>query len=89
LISCTGPCNGPLRNNGGPTRTQALLSGSIAIDHGNNAKNLKEDQRGVLADAMPFKYPLPSGTAADIGAYEVTQADIVFNGGFDGCPSLP
>jgi len=88
-LSGSCPLLGPLRNNGGPTRTQALLSGSIAIDHGNNAKNLKEDQRGVLADAMPFKYPLPSGTAADIGAYEVTQADIVFNGGFDGCPSLP
>ena len=88
-LSGSCPLLGPLRNNGGPTLTHALLSGSIAIDHGNNAKNLKEDQRGVLADAMPFKYPLPSGAVADIGAYEVTQADIVFNGGFDGCPDLP
>jgi len=87
----TGSCPllGTLRNNGGPTLTHALLSGSVAIDHGNNAKNLKEDQRGVLVDAMPFKYPLPSGAVADIGAYEVTQADIVFNGAFDGCPDLP
>jgi len=88
-LSGSCPLLGPLRNNGGATRTHALLSGSIAIDHGNNAKNLKEDQRGVLADAMPFKYPLPSGAAADIGAYEVTQADIVFNNAFDGCPALP
>ena len=83
------PLLGPLRNNGGPTLTHALLSGSLAINHGNNAKSLMEDQRGVLADVMPFKYPLPSGAAADIGSYEVTQADIVFNGGFDGCPALP
>jgi len=88
-LSGSCPLLGPLRNNGGPTLTHALLSGSIAIDHGNNAKNLKEDQRGVIADTMPFKYPLPSGVVADIGAYEVTQADIVFNGGFDGCPELP
>jgi hypothetical protein len=88
-LSGSCPLLGPLRNNGGPTLTHALLSGSIAIDHGRNAKSLVEDQRGVLADAMPFKYPLPSGPFADIGAYEVTQADIVFNGGFDGCPDLP
>ncbi len=88
-LSGSCPLLGPLRDNGGPTLTHALLSGSVAIDHGNNAKTLKEDQRGVLADAMPFKYPLPSGPAADIGAYEVNKADIVFNSGFDGCPDLP
>ena len=83
------PLLGPLRNNGGPTRTHALLSGSIAIDHGNNVKSLTEDQRGILTDTMPFPYPLPSGPFTDIGAYEVKQADVVFNGGFDGCPDLP
>jgi hypothetical protein len=44
---------GPLQNNGGPTKTQALLSGSPAIDTGNlngctdgNGHLLKTDQRG-------------------------------------------
>jgi len=27
-----------------------------------------------------------SGNSADIGAYEVQKDDIVFDGGFDGCP---
>jgi hypothetical protein len=42
-----------LQNNGGPTKTQALLSGSPAIDAGNlngytdgNGHLLKTDQRG-------------------------------------------
>lgn len=87
-LSGSCPLLGPLRNNGGPTLTHALLSGSIAIDQGNNAKSLTEDQRGVLTDTMPFKYPLPSGLVADIGAYEVNHSDIVFNGAFDGCPDL-
>ena len=85
------PLLGPLRNNGGPTQTHALLSHSPAIDAGNNiANNWNQDQRG-LADgpSPPYPYPRVSGSAADIGAYEVQQDDIVFNAGFDGCASLP
>jgi hypothetical protein len=79
LKSC--PLLGPLRNNGGATKTHALLSHSPGIDAGNNAAGFSDDQRG-----SPFvrKY----GVAADVGAYEV-QADIIFNNGFDGCPLLP
>jgi hypothetical protein len=46
------PGLGPLQNNGGPTWTHALLAGSPAIDHGDNAAldptglPLKTDQRG-------------------------------------------
>jgi hypothetical protein len=78
-LSC--PLLGPLRNNGGPTNTLALLSRSPGIDQGNNAANLNYDQRGS-------PYARVSGTSADIGAYEVQQADIIFNNGFDGCPTL-
>jgi hypothetical protein len=65
------PNLGPLQNNGGPTLTMALLSGSPAIDAGNPAgctndkgKLLKTDQRGK---ARPDK----GGTGlCDIGSYE-------------------
>ena len=73
------PRLGILRDNGGPTATVALLSGSPAINAGNNvlAIPLTTDQR--LAG-----YPRSSGGAPDIGAYEV-QADVVFDANFDGC----
>jgi hypothetical protein len=52
-LNNTDPMLGPLQNNGGPTQTQALLSGSPAIDAGNpsgctdgNGNLLKTDQRG-------------------------------------------
>jgi hypothetical protein len=80
----TGVCPGlgPLRDNGGPTRTHALLGGSPAIDHGNNTVPYATDQRG-----LPFQRV--SGAATDIGAYEVQQEDIVFMEGFDGPPTCP
>ena len=85
-ISC--PRLGPLRNNGGPTQTHALLSHSPGIDQGNNTVATNEDQRGQFLDAMPYPYPRVSGSQADIGAYEVQQGDIIFNNGFEGCPLL-
>lgn len=87
-IAKSCPLLGPLRDNGGPTRTHALLSGSAAIDAGNNANGDDEDQRGVASDVKPFPYPRESGLFADIGAYEVDQAEILFDSGFEGCPSL-
>jgi hypothetical protein len=45
----TNPLNpllGPLQNNGGPTKTHALLAGSPAIDKGDNAGAPATDQRG-------------------------------------------
>jgi len=64
------PLLGPLQNNGGPTMTHALLSGSPAIDAGDNCvltangcgdgnPALLTDQRGV-----------PRGGNTDIGAFE-------------------
>lgn len=55
------PQLGPLSNNGGPTQTHALMTGSPAIDAGLSGQD--SDQRGV---ARPF------GAAADIGAFEWT-----------------
>jgi hypothetical protein len=83
-FSC--PQLGPLRDNGGPTWTHALLSGSPAIDAGNNAYGKSIDQRGTFA--FPAGYARVSGVAADIGAYEVQQDDVVFATGLDGCPVL-
>jgi len=70
------PRVGSLRDNGGPTRTHALLSGSEAINVGDNVDSLPYDQRGA-----PFSRPVG---VPDIGAYEV-QAEIIFNAGFDDC----
>jgi hypothetical protein len=55
---------GPLQNNGGPTQTMALLPGSLAIGHGNNAKAPATDQRGVARLDV-------AGELADIGAFEL------------------
>ena len=51
-----------LADNGGPTETMDLGSGSAAIDAGGTLCR-PTDQRGL---------PRPSGAACDIGAYEVT-----------------
>lgn len=86
-ISC--PLLGPLRFNGGPTQTHALLSHSPGIKQGNNNLNLTWDQRG-----SPFRRESaapPGGiilAVPDIGAYEMQQNDVVFSNGFDGCPTL-
>ena len=57
----TDPLLGPLRDNGGPTETHALLLGSPAIDTGDDAFCPDTDQRGVTR---------PQGAACDIGAFE-------------------
>lgn len=69
--SCTpyisgDPNLGPLANNGGPTQTFALLTGSAAIDQGNDSTCSDEpvsnrDQRG---------YARPAGAHCDIGSFE-------------------
>lgn len=55
---------GALANNGGPTDTLALLSGSPAIDRADNSKCPATDQRGV-------KRPQPNFGTCDVGAFEV------------------
>lgn len=56
---------GPLADNGGPTQTHALLSGSPAINAGDNTKisgGITTDLRGLVRVA---------GTNVDIGAFEL------------------
>jgi hypothetical protein len=55
------PMVGPLADNGGPTWTHALQTGSPAIDAGDDSLCPATDQRGVAR---------PQGAACDIGAYE-------------------
>lgn len=57
------PLLAPLANNGGPTKTHALLNGSPAINRGNNIRHRQYDQRGP-------GFVRVKGTAADIGAFE-------------------
>ncbi len=67
---------GPLAFNGGSTRTQMLLSGSPAINTGNDMANVSFDQRGS-------GYPRTIGGGTDIGAYELNTNDVIFANGFD------
>ena len=70
------PLLASLGNNGGPTPTMALLSGSPAIGAGASINGITTDQRGF---ARPASGP-------DIGAYQseaivtVTDAGGVYNG---------
>ncbi len=67
-VITSDPMLGPLADNGGFTRTHALLPGSSAVDAGGvNSTCEDTDQRGVTR---------PQGTACDIGAYEVLAVDM-------------
>ncbi|MEX1023243.1 MAG: choice-of-anchor Q domain-containing protein, partial [Dehalococcoidia bacterium] len=66
------PFLGLLASNGGPTQAHALLTGSPAIDAGDNAACAAApvngvDQRGITR---------PQGATCDIGAYEALQISI-------------
>jgi hypothetical protein len=63
------PMLGPLQDNGGPTWTHALLTGSPAIDAGDPVGAPSEDQRGV---------PRPQGAGVDIGAFEYLSPNATF-----------
>lgn len=56
-----------LANNGGATKTHALLARSVAIDAGNNVGGASTDQRGA-------GFVRVSGARADIGAFEFQVA---------------
>jgi CSLREA domain-containing protein len=67
----TNPGLGALADNGGPTQTHALLSGSPAIDavpQGTNkcGTDITQDQRGVSR---------PQGSNCDIGSFELEKPD--------------
>lgn len=60
-IPMVDPKLGALANNGGTTQTMALLTGSPAINAGNNTGCPATDQRGIAR---------PQGGICDIGAFE-------------------
>jgi uncharacterized protein YaiE (UPF0345 family) len=57
---------GPLQDNGGPTKTHALLAGSPAIDAGDPAQLGVADQRGVVRSG-----------GVNIGAYQASASAFV------------
>ncbi len=63
-LTNTNPMLAALANNGGPTKTHLLLSGSPAINAGSNTGAPTTDQRGVKR---------PVGANTDIGAVEVSS----------------
>jgi hypothetical protein len=66
-LSGVDPKLGDLADNGGPTKTHALLEGSPAIDKGIAVEGITTDQRGVGR---------PQGAASDIGAFEAESTII-------------
>lgn len=62
------PLLGPLQNNGGPTQTQALQSGSPAIDAGAPAGCTNDTGAGLTTDQRGG--PRPINGRCDIGAFE-------------------
>jgi beta-glucanase (GH16 family) len=60
-LSSTDALLGPLADNGGPTLTHALLSGSPAIDHADATACPPTDQRGIVR---------PQGAGCDSGSFE-------------------
>ncbi len=77
----TDPLLAPLVNNGGPTLTHALLSGSPAVNAGSNTAvdDLDQDQRGPgFARVAGYL----AGRIADIGAFELQPSVPVI-----ACPS--
>jgi hypothetical protein len=63
------PRLGPLEDNGGPTPTMALLSGSPAIDAGSNTNPSAFDQRGTGSARVV-------GAGIDVGAFEAPAATL-------------
>lgn len=66
ILTYAGLIIGPLQNNGGPTSTHALLTGSPAIDAGDNTSAPATDQRGA-------GYARVINSTIDIGAFEVQE----------------
>lgn len=69
-VSYSDPLLGPLANNGGATKTHALLGGSPAIDMGDNSAGECKDNLGATITTDQRGFHRPAGPRCDIGAYE-------------------
>lgn len=63
------PMLGPLADNGGPTKTHALLESSVALDAG-NPSDVPEASGVPEADGRGLPFVRVAGDAIDVGAYE-------------------
>lgn len=70
----------PLLDNGGLTRTHAILPGSAGMDVGNNVDSVATDQRGN-------GFARVVGSDPDIGAYEWSEGsgEVINSSGFENC----
>ena len=62
---------GPLQDNGGPTMTHALLSGSVAIDQIRAEDCVDAEGQPLTTDQRGEPRPETGGTMCDVGAFEV------------------
>ena len=69
----TDPMLGPLQDNGGPTFTHTLLSGSPAIDAGDPSFDPYSFSPPLLEDQRGAGFPRVVNDRIDIGAFEVPQ----------------
>ena len=69
------PLLDPLQNNGGPTETHALGTGSPAIDAGDNALAVDEMSNPLTTDQRGAGFTRIENAIADIGAFEATPPD--------------
>lgn len=67
------PMLGVLQNNGGPTPTRALLTGSPAINAGDNAKAVDPFNNSPLVSDQRIIAARIAGGTVDIGAYELNS----------------
>jgi len=74
-IRNTDPRLGPLQNNGGPTKTHALLSRSPAIDAGDPTFAPHAFDPPLLFDQRGPGFPRIVNRRIDIGAFELRQND--------------
>ncbi|MGB5696912.1 MAG: choice-of-anchor Q domain-containing protein, partial [Polyangiales bacterium] len=65
---------GPLRDNGGPTMTHALLPGSVAIDVIPEVDCVDADGAPLTTDQRGESRP--GGTMCDVGAFEVQEGSL-------------
>ncbi|MEP3232649.1 MAG: choice-of-anchor Q domain-containing protein, partial [Hyphomicrobiales bacterium] len=84
------PLLGSLADNGGPVQTLALLSGSQAIDAGNNNQSLQTlglDARGSLRSQEIPGVGNEGTNLTDIGAFELSQSETAGNDAINGTSS--
>src|SRR6185295_9289735 len=80
--------NTTLANNGGPTLTHALVSGSPALNAGSNALALDAANQPLTTDQRGIGFQRIIGVAVDIGSYEAVCPMLVTNANDSGPGSL-